>query len=227
MVEVMYGVTVARSSGSMVRPSRLSAFAVAVRSDHLVAHGLVLEMLAGPLPGIYDPTGLGRILFAFFAALAETERDNTPEGLDAAARQGKHGGRPPVITDDMLHTVIQRRAAGETVEKIRPDLITPTGRRKGRNPSVASIYRAITAYEKPRHTPKRSIRPAPSTRSAPATAFRRSCSPGPLACSTRSAQSWPPESTATPSTGSSSRSSPSCCERCPPISPLGSRHSGG
>jgi DNA invertase Pin-like site-specific DNA recombinase len=66
-------------------------------ADHLVAHGLVLEMLAGPLPGIYDPTGPGRILFAFFAALAETERDNiregTLEGLDAAARQGKHGSR--------------------------------------------------------------------------------------------------------------------------------------
>ncbi len=121
-------------------------------ADHLVAHGLVLEMLAGPLPGIYDPTGPGRILFAFFAALAETERDNiregTLEGLDAAARQGKHGGRPPVITEDMLHTVLRRRAAGETVEQIQPDLIIPTGKRKGRNPSVASIYRALAAHEK-------------------------------------------------------------------------------
>ncbi|MET7486761.1 recombinase family protein [Streptomyces sp. NPDC005538] len=26
-------------------------------ADHLIAHGLVLEMLAGPLPGIYDPAG--------------------------------------------------------------------------------------------------------------------------------------------------------------------------
>ncbi|MFC4017384.1 recombinase family protein [Micromonospora sp. GCM10011542] len=121
-------------------------------ADHLVAHGLVLEMLAGPLPGIYDPTGPGRILFAFFAALAETERDNiregTLEGLDAAARQGKHGGRPPVITEDMLHTVLRRRAAGETVEQIQPDLIIPTGKRKGRSPSVASIYRALAAHEK-------------------------------------------------------------------------------
>ncbi|MEV7304114.1 hypothetical protein [Streptomyces clavifer] len=25
-------------------------------ADHLSAHGLILEMLAGPLPGIYDPT---------------------------------------------------------------------------------------------------------------------------------------------------------------------------
>ena len=70
-------------------------------ADHLTAHGLVLEMLAGPLPGIYDPTGPGRILFGFFAAMAETERENireaTLEGLDAAARKGNHGGRPQVM----------------------------------------------------------------------------------------------------------------------------------
>ncbi|WP_436777610.1 recombinase family protein [Yinghuangia sp. YIM S09857] len=59
-------------------------------ADQLTAHGLVLEMLAGPLPGIYDPTGPGKLLFAFFAAMAETERENiresTLEGLDTAAR---------------------------------------------------------------------------------------------------------------------------------------------
>ncbi|MET4922989.1 recombinase family protein [Streptomyces sp. PSRA5] len=37
-------------------------------ADHLTEHGLVLEMLAGPLPGIYDPTGPGKLLFGFFAA---------------------------------------------------------------------------------------------------------------------------------------------------------------
>jgi hypothetical protein len=59
-------------------------------ADHLTGHGLVLEMLAGPLAGIYDPSGPGRMLFAFFAAMAETEREaireSTLEGLDAAAR---------------------------------------------------------------------------------------------------------------------------------------------
>ncbi|MFK0258676.1 recombinase family protein [Streptomyces sp. NPDC090445] len=121
-------------------------------ADHLTAHGLVLEMLAGPLPGIYDPSGPGRMLFGFFAAMAETERESiretTLEGLDAAARKGKHGGRPPVITDDMLHTVLRRRAAGESVEQIRPDLIIPTGKRKGQNPGLASIYRALAEHEK-------------------------------------------------------------------------------
>jgi DNA invertase Pin-like site-specific DNA recombinase len=92
-------------------------------------------MLAGPLAGIYDPSGPGRMLFAFFAAMAETEREaireSTLEGLDAAARKGKHGGRPPVITDDMLHTVLRRKAAGERVEDIRKNLIRET---QGREP---------------------------------------------------------------------------------------------
>ncbi|MEU9473734.1 recombinase family protein [Streptomyces avermitilis] len=121
-------------------------------ADHLTAHGLVLEMLSGPLPGIYDPTGPGKLLFAFFAAMAETERENiresTLEGLETAARKGKHGGRPPVITDDMLHTVLRRRAKGESVEQIQPDLIIPTGKRKGQSPSVASIYRALAEHAK-------------------------------------------------------------------------------
>jgi DNA invertase Pin-like site-specific DNA recombinase len=121
-------------------------------ADHLTAHGIVLEMLAGPLPGIYDPTGTGRILFAFFAAMAETDRENireaTLEGLNAASRKGKHGGRPAVITDDMLHTVLRRRAGGESVEDIRPDLLIPAGKRKGENPSVASIYRALAEHAK-------------------------------------------------------------------------------
>lgn len=117
-------------------------------ADHLTAHGIALEMLAGPLTGVYDPTGTGRVLFAFFAAMAENIREATLEGLNAAARKGNHGGRPPVITDDMLHTVLRRRANGESVEDIRPDLIIPTGKRKGRNPSLASIYRALNEHEK-------------------------------------------------------------------------------
>ena len=48
----------------------------------------------------------------------------------------------------MLHTVLRRRANGESLEDIRLDLILPTGKRKGRNPSLASIYRALNEHEK-------------------------------------------------------------------------------
>ncbi|MFI1735273.1 hypothetical protein ACH40E_39850 [Streptomyces acidicola] len=58
--------------------------------------------------------------FGFFAAIAETERENIREStLETAARKGKHGGRPPVITDDILHTVLRHKALGESVEQIQ------------------------------------------------------------------------------------------------------------
>jgi hypothetical protein len=81
----------------MKRLGRDSAELTAL-ADHLTAHGIVLEI-----------------------------RESTLEGLNAASRKGNHGGRPPAITDDMLHTVLRRRANGESVEDIRPDLIIPTG----------------------------------------------------------------------------------------------------
>src|SRR5664279_5581694 len=117
-------------------------------------------MLAGPLTGIYDPTGTGRILFAFFAAMAETERENirdaTLEGLTAAARKGNHSGRPPpVITADMLHTVLRRRA------KRRVSRTDPTGpdhpHRQTQGPappSPASIYRALAEHHKAQAYPE-------------------------------------------------------------------------
>ncbi|MCX4851412.1 hypothetical protein [Streptomyces sp. NBC_00893] len=91
-----------------------------------------------------------RWLSCHFPQGAEREniRESTLERLGTASRKGKHGGRPPVITDDMLHTVLRRRANGESVEQIQPDLIIPTGKRKGRNPSVASAYRALAEQAK-------------------------------------------------------------------------------
>ncbi|MFD8871219.1 hypothetical protein ACFV1F_43960 [Streptomyces sp. NPDC059590] len=53
-------------------------------ADHLSAHGLVREMLAGPRAGMYAPSGHGRLLFAFFAAMAET----------ASGEQGPDPGGP-------------------------------------------------------------------------------------------------------------------------------------
>ncbi|MDQ0986941.1 recombinase family protein [Streptomyces sp. V2I9] len=144
-------------------------------ADHLTAHGLILEMLAGPLPGIYAPTGPGKLLFAFFAAMAEAERENiresTLEGLDTAARKGKRGGRPPVITDDMLHTVLRRRALGESVEQVQPDLISPPASARGRaRPSPASTGRSPNTPSA-RHTPKSSSRPTPTSPPSPAAKY--------------------------------------------------------
>lgn len=61
----------------------LTAAELTALADHLTPHGLVLEMLASLLPGMYDPSGPGSLLFALFAAVAETER------------RGRRPARPP------------------------------------------------------------------------------------------------------------------------------------
>ena len=54
----------------------------------------------------------------------------------------------------MLHTVLRRRARGESVEDIRPDLIIPTGKHQGQIPSLASISRALAEDDKRQRYPE-------------------------------------------------------------------------
>jgi hypothetical protein len=135
-------------------------------ADHLTAHGLVLEMLAGPLAAIYDATGPGRLLFGFFAAMGRDRAREHPRGHPRRTRCSLPQGearRPPVITDDMLHTVLRRRANGETVEQIQPDLLIPTGRAKVRTPASQASTGHSPNRRRPRHTPRPSSRPTPTS----------------------------------------------------------------
>ncbi|MEU9117791.1 hypothetical protein AB0D04_40210 [Streptomyces sp. NPDC048483] len=52
------------------------------------------------------------------------------------------------------YTVLRRRTNGETVEQIQPDLLIPTDRRKGQNPSLSSICRALAEHEKTQAYPE-------------------------------------------------------------------------
>lgn len=54
----------------------------------------------------------------------------------------------------MLHTVLRRKAAGESVESIQPDLIIATGKRKGHSPSLASIYRTLAEHDEAQAHPE-------------------------------------------------------------------------
>lgn len=109
--------------------------------------GIQLELLTGPLPGIYDPTGMGSMLFAVLAVAAQLDRDyirdKTLEGQAAAAARGNHGGRPPVIDPDSLIYARALRDAGTPVPAIAKKLTIKTGKNTGRHPSVASVYRAL------------------------------------------------------------------------------------
>jgi len=64
-----------------------------------------LANAGGPLAGIYDPNGMGAMLFAVLAVAAQrtaTTSEKTLEGQQSAAAKGNHGGRPKVIDEDML-----------------------------------------------------------------------------------------------------------------------------
>jgi DNA invertase Pin-like site-specific DNA recombinase len=101
----------------------------------------------GPLTGIFDPSGMGSMLFAVLAVAAQLDRDyireKTLEGQKAAAARGRHGGRPPVIDPDSLIYAKALQAAGTPVPDIAQKLTIKTGKNAGRHPSVASVYRAI------------------------------------------------------------------------------------
>lgn len=113
----------------------------------LQADGIQLELLTGPLTGVYDPTGMGSMLFAVLAVAAQLDREyireRTLEGQAAAAARGRHGGRPPVIDSDMALFARALREAGTAIPQIALKLVIKTGKNAGTHPSVASVYRAL------------------------------------------------------------------------------------
>jgi DNA invertase Pin-like site-specific DNA recombinase len=120
-------------------------------AEQLRHHDIELELLTGPLQGVYDPSGHGAALFAFFAGMAESEREyireKSLEGQASARERGRHGGRPKVLDDDMIAYARTLRERGVAVPEIAAKLIIPTGKNKGGNPSVASVYRILADNE--------------------------------------------------------------------------------
>lgn len=128
----------------MKRLARNAAELMAL-SATLQTRDIALELLTGPMPGIYDPHGMGSMLFAVAAQLdRDYIREKTLEGQAAAAARGNHGGRPPVIDDDMLVFARALRARGTPMPEIAAKLTIAAGKNAGADPSVASLYRAMT-----------------------------------------------------------------------------------
>lgn len=87
--------------------------------------------------GMDTTTAQGKLLFHVFGAFAEFERELIRErslaGLAIANANGRHGGRPRVLTPQQAAKVAQRYANGERVSDLAK--IFECGR--------ATIYRAI------------------------------------------------------------------------------------
>lgn len=120
-------------------------------STQLQRAGVQLELLTGPLTGIYDPNGMGAMFFAVLAVAAQLDRnyirEKTLEGQHSAAAKGNHGGRPKVIDDDALTFALALKHKGVPVPQIAKKLTIKTGKNAGKSPSVASVYRALAEAE--------------------------------------------------------------------------------
>ena len=109
--------------------------------------GIQLELLTGPMTCIYDPAGIGSMLFAVCAVAAQLDRDyirdKTLEGQQAAAARGNHGGRPKVVDHDTFLYVRALRETGTPMPQIACTVTINTGKNAGSHPSVAFLYRAL------------------------------------------------------------------------------------
>ncbi|MEU9144067.1 recombinase family protein [Streptomyces sp. NPDC048349] len=112
----------------MKRMCRGAAELLAIAED-LRHHDIQLELLTGPLQGVYAPFGRGADPFAFFAGIAESEREyireKSLEGQACARERGRHGGHPKVVDHDIAAYARSLRA--------------PSGR--------GTVHRAVTDAE--------------------------------------------------------------------------------
>ena len=93
--------------------------------DQLHTRGINLHILTGICAGLHRPDGntiADKMLFMVAAMAAEMERDlireRTMDGLRAAQGQGRRGGRPAAVNDDILAIARARRERGEPVTVI-------------------------------------------------------------------------------------------------------------
>ena len=112
--------------------------------DQLHARGIKLHILTGICAGIHRPDGAtiaDKMLFMVAAMAAEMERDlireRTLDGLRAAEAQGRRGGRPATVNNDVLAVARARQARGESVTAIARHL------KIGRS----TLYRALQPHE--------------------------------------------------------------------------------
>jgi DNA invertase Pin-like site-specific DNA recombinase len=90
--------------------------------DTLRERGIGFKVLTGALANIDPGTADGRLMLQVVGAMAEFERslskERTRAGLDAAKAQGRTGGRPSVVDEDVLTVARARKAKGESASAI-------------------------------------------------------------------------------------------------------------
>nr|WP_083666648.1 recombinase family protein [Saccharomonospora sp. CUA-673] len=110
--------------------------------SELFQRGVAVKVLEGIAAGEHRERSL---VLDLALALAEDRRRDisrkTKNGLEAAKRQGRTGGRPPVVDDDKRRAILARRDEGQSIRQIS----------RGTGVSVGVVHRVVNenAEEKP------------------------------------------------------------------------------
>jgi DNA invertase Pin-like site-specific DNA recombinase len=113
----------------------------------LFQRGIAVKVLEGIAAGEHTERSL---VLDLALALAEDRRRDisrkTKNGLDAARRRGRVGGRPTVVDDDKRRAIIARRAEGQSLRTIA----------NGTEVSLAVVHRIVTEHDAQNGTPSTS-----------------------------------------------------------------------
>ncbi|MFF3094111.1 recombinase family protein [Streptomyces cyaneofuscatus] len=116
--------------------------------NDLFERGVAVKVLEGIAAG--DHTERSFILDLALALAEDRRRDivkKTKNGLESARKQGRVGGRKPVMTDVLVAQAVGLRDRGFTIRQIQPHLRIADGKNKGKNPSVGAISQALQAHD--------------------------------------------------------------------------------
>lgn len=116
--------------------------------NDLFERGISVKVLEGIGAGEHTERSL---ILDLALALAEDRRRDivkkTKNGLEAARKRGRIGGRKPVMTDVLVAQAAALRDKGFTIRQIQPHLRIAEGANKGKNPSVGAISQALRAHD--------------------------------------------------------------------------------
>lgn len=116
--------------------------------NDLFERGVAVKVLEGIAAGEHAER---TFILDLALALAEDRRRDivkkTKSGLEAARKQGRVGGRKPVMTEVLVAQAVALRDKGFTIRQIQPHLRIAEGANKGKSPSVGAISQALQAHD--------------------------------------------------------------------------------
>lgn len=116
--------------------------------NDLFERGIAVKVLEGIAAGEHTERSL---ILDLALALAEDRRRDivkkTKDGLAAARKRGRVGGRRPVMTEALVIQAVALRAQGFSLKQIQPHLRIAEGANKGKSPSIGAISQALRAHD--------------------------------------------------------------------------------